>query len=330
MAMSSQSPSSQSGELTSDDLQEVFEALYSIAPVYINLGLILKVHHNRIRAIEIQYTNPYDRLREILDYRLNQLPPLTWHDIVRALQSKTVHQHDLARTIESQYITASPAQTSAESSHAAIHTSGAKPSTYAPSQPPLHTVEAHLLANAAACSVRHPAPQPTNPPFQGQGVQTASILTNTSFMHEHPVRIGTTSPDMQSRSPESNNPQAKKPRHDSLVHTYLPSSHMQPHPPTSLDHTPLAQHPQYFLTQNAHSFQDSMCTLYPPQFIVYIRDIYKSSIVGDCRDTKWPPRASEVFIKLAIIDRKKVSFGEEDAYTKAMVMDGNVDAILQK
>ena len=64
---------SQSGELTSDDLQEVFEALYSIAPVYINLGLILKVHRNRIRAIEMQYTNPYDRLREILDHRLNQL-----------------------------------------------------------------------------------------------------------------------------------------------------------------------------------------------------------------------------------------------------------------
>ena len=52
--------------------------------------------------------------------------------------------------------------------------------------------------------------------------------------------------------------------------------------------------------------------------------------MGDCRDTKWPPRASEVFIKLAIIDRKKVSFGEADAYTKAMIMDGNVDAILQK
>ena len=52
--------------------------------------------------------------------------------------------------------------------------------------------------------------------------------------------------------------------------------------------------------------------------------------MGDCRDTKWPPRASEIFIKLAIIDRKKLSSGEADAYTKAMVMDGNVDAILQK
>ena len=76
MAMSSQPPSSESGELTSDDLQEVFDALYSIAPVYINLGLRFNVSRNRIRAIEMQYTNPYDCLREILDYRLNQLPPL--------------------------------------------------------------------------------------------------------------------------------------------------------------------------------------------------------------------------------------------------------------
>ena len=92
MAMSSQPPS------WLDDLQEVFYALYSIAPVYINLGLRLNVRSNSIRVIEMQYTNPSDCLREILDYRLNQLPPLTWHDIVQALQSPTVQQHDLART----------------------------------------------------------------------------------------------------------------------------------------------------------------------------------------------------------------------------------------
>ena len=73
MDMSSQPRSSQSGELTSDDLQEIFDALYSIAPVYINLGLRLNVCRNRIRAIEMKYTNPYDCLREILDCRL---PPL--------------------------------------------------------------------------------------------------------------------------------------------------------------------------------------------------------------------------------------------------------------
>ena len=148
MAMSSQSQSSQSGQLTSDDLQEVFEALYSITPNYVPFGMKINVPLHTIRVLERQYSTPYDCLLEILDFRLKQLPLLTWHDVVRALQSPTVQQHDLARTIESQYITVSqsPAsvsqQASAESSHAAIHTSGAQPSTHAPPQPPLHTVAA--------------------------------------------------------------------------------------------------------------------------------------------------------------------------------------------
>ena len=162
MDMSSQPQLSQSGELTSDDLQEVFEALYSIAPgKVINFGLKLKVSRNVIQSFELRCADIYDILREILHARLNQLPPLTWHDIVRILQSPTVQQHDLARTIESQYITASqsPAsvsqQASAESSHAAIHTSGAQPSTHAPPQPPLHTVAATSVA------LTHTLPQPS-------------------------------------------------------------------------------------------------------------------------------------------------------------------------
>ena len=152
MAMSSQSQSSQSGELTSDDLQEVFEALYSITSNYVPFGMKLNVPLSTIRATEKQYANPCDCLIEILDFRLKQLPLLTWRDIVQALRSPIVQQHDLARTIESQYITASqsPAsvsqQASAESSHAAIHTSGAQPSTHVPPQPPLHTVAAASVA----------------------------------------------------------------------------------------------------------------------------------------------------------------------------------------
>ena len=167
MAMSSQPQLSQSGGLTSDDLQEVFEALYSIAPgKVINFGLKLKVSRNVIQSFELRCADIYDILREILDYRLNQLPPLTWHDIVRILQSPTVQQHDLARTIESQYITASqsPAsvsqQASAESSHAAIHTSGAQPSTHAPPQPPLHTVAA---ASVPLTHTPIALPQPLKP-----------------------------------------------------------------------------------------------------------------------------------------------------------------------
>ena len=185
MAMSSQPQSSQSGQLTSDDLQEVFEALYSITPYYVAFGMKLNIHINTIKIIEMQYGNPCDRLLHILDYRLNQLPLLTWHDIVQALRSPTVQQHDLARTIESQYITASqsPASVSqhasAESSHAAIHTSGAQPSTHAPPQPPLHTVAAtpvaptHILPQPSFYNAGQPL-QLTHPLFTNQ----PSILPN--------------------------------------------------------------------------------------------------------------------------------------------------------
>ena len=107
MAMSNQPQSSQSGELAIDDLQEVFEALYSITPNYVNFGMKLNVPLSTISGIEMQYENSCDRLLQILHYRLKQLPPLTWHHIVQALRSPLLDQHDLARTIESQYITAS-------------------------------------------------------------------------------------------------------------------------------------------------------------------------------------------------------------------------------
>ena len=127
-------------------------------------------------------------------------------------------------------------------------------------------------------------------------------------MHQQPINIAPTSPNVQSQSPSlhSDPPQAKRPRHDTSV-----AQLSQPLPP-----------------------QDSVTSqhdaLYPPEFIKYIKDIYKRSIVGDCKDTKWPPTASEVFIQLAILDRKTVTSKEADAYTEAMVKDGNVDVILQK
>ena len=102
---------------------------------------------------------------------------------------------------------------------------------------------------------------------------------------------------MQSQSPSlhSDPPQAKMPRHDTSV--------------AQLQHD----------------------ALYPPEFIKY-KDIilYRRSIVGDRKDPKWPPTASEMFKQLAVLDRKTVTSIEADAYTKAMVKDGNVYVILQK
>ena len=241
MAMSSQPQSSQSGHLTSDDLQEVFEALYSITSNYVSFGMKLNVPLSTIRATEKQYANPCDCLIEILDYRLKQLPPLTWHDIVQALQSPTVQQHDLARTIESQYITASqsPAsvsqQASAESSHAAIHID--------------------------------------------------------PIAESHPINS------------HSDIPQPKRPRYD------IPESQCIENAP------PIVPHLYY---------------KYIEQYIEYVRDIYKRSVVGNPKDTKWPPFASKCFINLAIIDQNTVSLAKAHEYTKAMVKNGDVDVILKE
>ena len=59
MAMSSQPQSSQSGQLTSDDLQEVFEAIHSIAPNYVPFCVKLNVPLHTIRVLERQYSTPY-------------------------------------------------------------------------------------------------------------------------------------------------------------------------------------------------------------------------------------------------------------------------------
>ena len=108
MAMNSQvlQPSS---ELTSNDLQEVLDAVYSISPDnVVNFGLKLGVTRDQISAFESQYNrNMKHCLREILNNRLKQLPLLTWREVVQALESRAVGEGALARSIERQYISPS-------------------------------------------------------------------------------------------------------------------------------------------------------------------------------------------------------------------------------
>ena len=108
MAMDSQvlQPSS---VLTSNDLQEVLDAVYSISPDnVINFGLKLGVTRDQISALETQYNrNMKHCLREILNNRLKQLPPLTWSEVVQALESQAVGEDALAYSIELQYMSLS-------------------------------------------------------------------------------------------------------------------------------------------------------------------------------------------------------------------------------
>ena len=104
MAMNSQVVQS-SSELTSNDLQEVLDAVYSISPDnVVNFGLKLGVTRDQILAFETQYNrNMKHCLREILNNRLKQLPLLTWREVVQALESQAVGEGVLASSIEFQY-----------------------------------------------------------------------------------------------------------------------------------------------------------------------------------------------------------------------------------
>ena len=93
-----------SGGLSTDDLAEVENTLHEVAHNCIAFGLQLGVENHRIKVIEAQYANPCDRLREILRYRLRQLPLLTWQDIVKALRTYAVKENALASEIESRHI----------------------------------------------------------------------------------------------------------------------------------------------------------------------------------------------------------------------------------
>ena len=361
MAMSSQPQSSQSGDLTSEDLQEVFEAVYSITPNYVPFGMKLNVPLHTIRVLERQYSTPYDCLLEILDFRLKQLPLLTWHDIVRALQSPTVQQHDLARTIESQYITASqsPAsvsqQASAESSHAAIHTSGAQPSTHTPPQPPLHTVA------AAPVPLTHTPIALPRPPLynvQSHAHLMPSYSGRDSYPYGNPPHMFMYTnqpnqtppypapiPSFPYPPPIQHNLQPVQPNSQSSRN--MPSSRGQTRGQTPNSQTQVPSREPHSLSistgDNSASVEDGndcgppqpkrVCIETPmAQLISYIKAIYKrSTIEKQLNVVKWPPTPSKVFINLACIDRKTVVTKQEaDEYTKAMVQDGNVDIILKK
>ena len=67
-------------------------------------------------------------------------------------------------------------------------------------------------------------------------------------------------------------------------------------------------------------------------FIVYVKDTYRQSAIEKNPNViKWPPTPSKVYISLACIDRSTaLTKSEVDGYTRAMVVDGNIDVILKK
>ena len=79
-------------------LKDFLEALCSISTKYKLLGIQIGVEKSEIDEIEA-HRSPKERLCEVLDVRLKQLPPLTWDDIDKALRSKTIGEQNLANEI---------------------------------------------------------------------------------------------------------------------------------------------------------------------------------------------------------------------------------------
>ena len=113
-------------QLTIEDLSTVQDVLTPIANKFKIFGSKISIPSNILAGIEKTNCDFDEKLYNLLDYRLKQLPLLTWHDIVRALRSPAVHEQVLASQIESQYIPCSSSQSQLVSPQSSTKHQGSK------------------------------------------------------------------------------------------------------------------------------------------------------------------------------------------------------------
>ena len=97
-------------QLKIKDLSTLQNALTPVAHKFLVFGSNISVPHHILAGIGKTNCDFDEKLYKVLEYRLKQLPLLTWHDIVTALRSPAVHEQVLASEIESQYIPCSSSQ----------------------------------------------------------------------------------------------------------------------------------------------------------------------------------------------------------------------------
>ncbi len=85
-------------------LKVVYTALIKVKDQWFNLGLQLDINPHDLRGIEANYNNDTERLREMINLRLNQGSGMTWENIAAALENPTISQRALAREIRKTYI----------------------------------------------------------------------------------------------------------------------------------------------------------------------------------------------------------------------------------
>ena len=335
MASNSRAPGVQ--QLRINDLSMVQDALTPIAHKCIIFGSKINVEHHVLEGIEKSLHDFDEKLYKVLEYRLKQLPLLTWHDIVSALRSPAVHEQVLASQIESQYIPCSSSQSQPVSDLS---------STIDPSNPPLQAfdmqyhhypyvsqnspISVSLATSQPLSHQSHPIPPQLDPHFQ----------MNRQHMYSGSHMYYSTTND-----PSLLHPQLQPPRH--ILSPHLPPgrpltgfhqalSHIQMYHPPILESTtsllptfsPAAKRPRTNSTLSP-SYPASEATAgIPPMvntFIDFVKQTYSAQVV--VKDEKWSLSPTVKYINLACIDRKCVKSKEYENVTKAMVQDGNVDVI---
>ena len=328
----SHSNSAHKKQLTINDLPLLCNSLNQVAPKCFDLGLQLGVKDTRMRIIMANNTNNCEaQLREIITERLKQDSPLTWHGIVTALRSSSVNHPDLARGIQSWYISPSVDLSQGPSSDLPQYLSLGGERPYHMVMMGQTTVNRRENPNMGMTSV--PTCSLWGAPFSNQmgAPYWENYQPPTQMMGQTPVRGQPHGENYQPFALMRGPVDIRPPDRSALgsPYMYLPR-HMTPYQTV---------HPNTFSTTQPHlttHTQGSSATAYHRSpmntFVHYVKNTYKQcEIERNLNVLKWPPTPSKIFINLACIDWESVVSKEEaDEYTRAMVEDGNVDVIMKE
>ena len=90
--------------LTPNDAIKVHEELLPAQNKSFQLGLKLNLESHQVEGIHSTYSEPENRLLQVVMLFLNQEPRPTWRVIVDALKSPAVNLIHLARTVEAAHV----------------------------------------------------------------------------------------------------------------------------------------------------------------------------------------------------------------------------------
>ena len=149
-------------ELSINDLGMVWETVYEARTKAYEIGLILKVTVDTLDSIKEQYSNPSDKLREVLKTWLRTASKPTWQDILDALKSRVVGESRLASDVEARYKHPTAVETAHDSRELAMKQPGA---------PPQKIVLQHATGDEQLQPMKRPGPLPQKTVMQQKSIR---------------------------------------------------------------------------------------------------------------------------------------------------------------